>query len=187
MKALWNRIEAWLAAHVPGGAGNLNPGATDTEIAATERFLGVAFPDDVRESFRIHDGQADGPWLLWGDDLLSLQRVRDEWTVWKSLLDAGKFRDFRGDTGGHVVPDWWHPRWIPLTSDGGGNSYCLDLHPGPNGVSGQVIRMWHDDSPRPLVAPNFRDCLATFADALDAGQYVYSPDYLGLVPKGDVG
>jgi cell wall assembly regulator SMI1 len=186
MQTLWGRIETWLDAHVPGGVSILAPGATPAEIADAERFLGVSFPEEVRDSFRIHDGQSGGPWLMWGDDLLSLGRIREEWAIWKGLLDAGTFTDFRSDSDGRVVENWWHAKWIPLTSDGGGNHYCLDLNPGPKGRAGQVIRMWHDDSSRPVAAPSYRALVAEFAAALEAGEYVYCEDYLGLVPREDV-
>ena len=61
MREIWTRIEAWLQAHVPSGANVLSPGAAEEEIAATERFLGVSFPEDVQASFRSHDGQCGGP------------------------------------------------------------------------------------------------------------------------------
>jgi cell wall assembly regulator SMI1 len=185
MQEIWNRIEAWLDAHVPAGAGILQAGAAEEEIATTERHLGVSLPEEVRASFRLHDGQAEGPWLMWGSELLSLERVRQEWAAWKGLADAGAFRNFRSDSDGRVAGDWYHPGWIPLTHDGGGNHHCLDLHPGPRGRAGQVIQLWHDDSPRPVVAPSYRAWLAAFADALDAGEYVYSDQYLGLVPRED--
>jgi cell wall assembly regulator SMI1 len=134
----------------------------------------------------LHNGQSGGPWLIWGLELLSLERLRDEWGAWKGLLDQGAFRTFRSDTDGRTVDDWWHPCWLPLTYDGGGNHHCLDLHPGPKGQFGQIIAMWHDDSPRPVVAPSFRAWLVAFADALEAGEYVYSEQYVGLVPPTDV-
>jgi cell wall assembly regulator SMI1 len=187
MHDVWKRIEAWLDAHVPSGAGILHAGAAEEEIAATERFLGVLLPDDLRASLRLHNGQYSGPWLIEGWELLSLDRIREEWTAWKDLLDEGAFRDFRSDSDGRVVQDWWHARWIPLTYDGAGDHHCVDLNPGPRGQAGQIIQMWHDDSARPVVAPSFRAWLAAFADALDAGEYVYSDEYLGLVPPQDVG
>jgi cell wall assembly regulator SMI1 len=124
---------------------------------------------------------------MWGCELLSLERVREEWGAWKGLLDGGAFRNFRSDSDGRVVEDWWHARWIPLTYDGAGNHHCLDLNPGPRGQAGQIIQMWHDDSARPVIAPSYRAWLVAFADALDAGEYVYSDQYLGLVPPEDAG
>jgi cell wall assembly regulator SMI1 len=60
MREIWTRIEAWLQAQVPSGANVLSPGAAEEELAATERFLGVSFPEDVQASFRLHDGQSGG-------------------------------------------------------------------------------------------------------------------------------
>ena len=122
---------------------------------------------------------------MWGCELLSLSRIREEWNAWKGLLDRGTFEDFRSDSDGRVVKDWWHARWVPLTHDGAGNHYCLDLNPGPEGRAGQIIQMWHDDSERPVVAPSYRAWLAAFADALEAGEDVYSAHYVGLVPPED--
>jgi cell wall assembly regulator SMI1 len=185
VREIWTRIEAWLRAQVPSGADVLSPVAAEEEIAATERFLGVSFPEDVRASFRLHDGQAGGPWPVWGCELLSLGRIREEWTAWKELLDRGMFENSRSCSDGRVVEDWWHAGWVPLTHDGSGNHYCLDLNPGPTGRAGQIIQMWHDDPGRPVVAPSYRAWLAAFADALEAGEYVYSKQYVGLVPRED--
>lgn len=185
MREIWARIEAWLEANVPSGASVLSTGAADEEIADTERFLGVSFPEDFRASLRLHDGQCGGPWLMWGCDLLSLAGIREQWSVWKDLLDRGTFKDVQCDSDGRVVKNWWHERWVPLTHDGSGNHHCLDLNPGPDGLAGQIIEMWHDDPERPVVAPSYRAWLAAFADALEAGEYVYSEHFVGLVPPED--
>lgn len=185
MREIWTRIEAWLEANVPSGASVLSPGASEEEIAATERLLDVSFPEDVRASFRLHDGQCGGPWLLWGCEFLSLSRIREEWSAWKDLLDRGAFREFQSHSEGQVATDWWHPRWVPLTHDGAGNHNCLDLNPGPAGQSGQIIQMWHDEPERPRVAASYKVWLAAFADALEAGEYVYSAHFLGLVSPED--
>src|SRR5437763_1938278 len=49
----WRRIEAWLDAHWTGFRNGLRPGADEAEIEA----IGRSLPDDVRESYRLHDGQ----------------------------------------------------------------------------------------------------------------------------------
>jgi cell wall assembly regulator SMI1 len=187
MDAIWSRIETWLQAHAPEIADGLNFGASEEDLVATERFLGVTFPDDVRSSFRRHDGQApDSLWLMDGWELLSLERVGDEWVVWKDLLDGGAFRDCKSQTDSRVVQDWWHPQWIPLTYNGAGDHHCLDLHPGPSGTVGQIIQMWHDDAIRPVLASSYRQWLAAFAAGLEAGDYVVSDEYGGLVRREDV-
>ena len=188
MDQVWTRIEAWLAVNAPEVAAGLNPPASEEELAQTERFLAVEFPSDVRASFRRHNGQSgSSPWLLDGWEWLSLQRIRDEWKVWKELLDGGDFEGNESDGDGEIVRrDWWNAVWIPLTYSGSGDHHCLDLAPGPQGTAGQIIEMWHDSGERPMMAPSFRAWLTQFADRLEAGQYAISPEYGGLRLREDV-
>lgn len=187
MDAIWERIERWLGANAPEVLASLNRPATARRLAAAERHLGVTFPDDVRASYLRHDGQrSDGPGWVDGWEWLSLTRMTDEWDVWKGQLDGGDFADSRSRTDGRVVKDWWHPKWIPLTYDGCGNHHCLDLNPGPKGVAGQVIEMWHDDAERPVESDSFRDWLSAFADELEADEYVLSEEHGGLIRKEDM-
>jgi cell wall assembly regulator SMI1 len=184
----WPRIERWLAVNAPEVADGLNSPASEEDIAITEDHLGVAFTHDVRAAYVRHDGQRrDSPWLLYGWEWLSLARIRDEWLVSKELLDRGDFDGLEnyGDNSA-VRSDWWNARWIPLTYDGAGNHRCLDLAPGPPGIPGQIIEMWHDDGARPVVAPSFEAWIARFADALEAGEFVAHEDYGRLVHREDI-
>src|SRR4051794_35108963 len=130
MKIVWNRIEKWLGANAPEVLGGLNPPATPVQISQAEAALGIAFPHDLRDTFLIHNGQASHPpWLLDGWEFMSVERIVDEWKVWKDLLDGGDFTGMESDSEGYTVTDWWGPLWIPLTYDGSGNHHCLDLNP----------------------------------------------------------
>lgn len=188
MDSIWQRIETWLAASAPEILAGLNPGATEQAIADAEAYLGVRFPDDVRAIYRRHDGQAfDSPWLLYGWEWLSLERMRDEWRVWKDLLDDGEFADAQSDGDGETVrTNWWHPGWIPLTYDGAGDHHCIDLAPGPRGRAGQIIEMWHDEPARRVVASNVGEWLSRFADALENGDYVFAAADAALLHKDDL-
>lgn len=187
IEEIWTRIDTWLAANAPEMLEALNPGASDNDIADTETFLGVTFPDDVRASYKIHDGQLpDQPGLLDAREFLSLERIRDEWKVWKELLDGGDFDGINSEPHEGIKNDWWNPAWIPLTYDGAGNHDCLDLDPAPGGKVGQIIEMWHDDAERVLVSPGFKPWLQEFAVGLEAGDYVMSDDYGGLMRKDDL-
>src|SRR5437773_11692247 len=57
MKIIWDRIHAWLQEHAPLVLDSLNPGASAEQIRAVETELNVTFPDDVRETYRLHNGQ----------------------------------------------------------------------------------------------------------------------------------
>ena len=98
MQEAWGRIERWLAGAAPEVLDSLQPGATDEQISNTEAALGVTFPEDVRASYRIHDGQyPDGPGLMDAWEFLSLSRIVAEWRIWKDLFDGGDFSKARSE------------------------------------------------------------------------------------------
>jgi len=166
---------------------SLRPGATDESIFAAEREIGVCFPEVVRESYRRHDGQLrDGPWLLYGREFLSLERLVEEWRVWKDLLDGGDFDGATSEPDEFIRDDWWSAAWIPLTYDGCGNHDCLDLAPTDKGLAGQIIDFWHDSADRTRVATGFHEWLSAFAADMESGEVVRSPDDGAVVRKDDV-
>ena len=191
---IWQRIDGWLAQNAPEIAQGLAPGATDEEITVAERIVGVTFPEEVRASYRIHDGQQTdrslggvvGGVFVPGGDFLSLARIVDEWTVWKDLLDSGTFDGTQSDPQPGIKSDWWNLRWIPITYDGSGNHYCADLDPAPGGTVGQIITMWHDGGEREVMATSFTHWLNQLADEFERGEWVYSEDDGGVVRVEDV-
>lgn len=100
----------------------LGKGASDEAIATAQKVLGFALPEAVQAFYRRHDG-AEQPAVA-GRELLSLERMLGEWTIWKQLLDGGTFGDNdHGEPGPGVQKKWWIPQWVPVTYDGLG-----DLH-----------------------------------------------------------
>ena len=189
MREIWARIEKWLAENTPEDLEILNSGASLAEIEEAEQFLGVKFPDDAKESYQIHNGQPlEAPGLIDGGwRFLSLARIKDEWNVWKELLDSGTFDEYKSEPEDEIKNDWWNPKWIPLTSDDNGNHFCLDFDPSEKGKSGQIITMWHDGLERELMAESFRDWLTNFADKFEEGIYVYDEEeYYAIVDKTDL-
>jgi cell wall assembly regulator SMI1 len=187
MESLVMRLRAALEALQPGLSAHLRPGVSEAGLAGLEGGLGLRLPDDVRAFYRQVDGQSpDGPGLWEGTELLSAERILDEWTVWKDLLERGDFVDVKCDPDPGVKDDWWNAKWVPLTYNGSGDHHCLDLDPGVGGRNGQVIEMWHDEPTRPLVAPAFRKWLTNYCDGLERGEYVFSDEYFAVVPKSDL-
>lgn len=186
MKEVWRRIEKWLEENHPEGLSELNAGASDELLRETERFVGVEFPEDVREFYKIHNGTSEDFCLIDGWILLPLEDVQSQWKVWKELLDDGDFRGYKCTPHPAIRDDWWNDKWIPLTYDGSGNHHCLDFAPTEKGKVGQIIEMWHDDDERPLAASSFREWLEDYAAGLEAGEYVYSEDYGGVISVDDI-
>ncbi|MEA5465228.1 SMI1/KNR4 family protein [Leptothoe sp. PORK10 BA2] len=192
MQEIWERIENWLRVNAPQVFEVLQPGASDAQIAELENFLSIQFPEDIKTSYRIHDGQSTFDYgLINGRELLSLERIRSEWQVWKELLDSGTFQNKDGqDQGSEPAPGicnvWWSSKWIPLTYDGAGNHDCLDLIPATGGTNGQIISMWHDDAERNIVAPSFCKWLEQYAEGLESGQFVFSEEYNGIMNRTDL-
>jgi cell wall assembly regulator SMI1 len=183
MQEIWTQIEAWLRGNAPSVLNLIQPGASDAQISELESLLSIQFPEDVKASYRIHNGQlAYTHGLINGREFLSLERIKDEWQAWKDLLDDGTFQTDDGqDRGSEAAPGifnvWWSSGWIPLTYDGSGNHDCLDLNPAEGGTYGQIITMWHDDPERKIVAPSFRDWLMQHAEGLESGKLIFSEEH----------
>jgi len=184
MRKSWKRIESWLRDHAPVVLASLQPGADDAAIQKAERELNIKFPDDVRASFRIHDGQAgelEAPMFIELWHLLSLDSVIQWWRMWKELLDAGEFEGYPVEPGNGVRGNWFHSRWVPLASNQLGDICCLDFDPAEGGRVGQMIKLIRNDPARVVVAADFKAWLDRFAVELHSGLWVYSDEHGGLI------
>jgi len=52
----WRRIEAWMSKHCPEVVARLLPGVSEEDIVAFEQAIGQKLPEDVKDSYRIHEG-----------------------------------------------------------------------------------------------------------------------------------
>src|SRR5689334_10518126 len=119
------RLDAWYATHLPPDRYVFNPPATEADLAAFERLVGLAMPSSYHQLYRWHDGENDDRLgHIYGLPLLPLKWVTSEWTTWNKVLAY-----FKGDRyqipasswpPGAADPAYINPRWIPLTQDGSG-------------------------------------------------------------------
>ncbi|MBG9387421.1 SMI1/KNR4 family protein [Caenimonas aquaedulcis] len=172
MNELWNRFENWLSVHWPDVLPDLNPPATNEEIAQLEEALGVTLPSSFVECLKIHNGHSTAEGLFDGFEFLSTAEILDQWSIWKDLVDAGDFEGAESEPHDGVRGDWWNVRWIPITHNGGGDHMCIDLDPDEGGKAGQIISMWHDMADRELLAASFEDWFRNYVAAVLAGEYV---------------
>ncbi len=185
MKDVWERIETWLGRHAPPVLLSLAPGATDEQVRAFEAGLSRPLPQDVALSYRIHNGQREGPGIserfVYGDQLYPLAKGLRRWDGLKDLPSELQARGLVRPVG-PVKPIWNSPDRLPIAGDDSTHYYFLDFDPAPGGQDGQVILSFHDDRRITRVAPSFRAWLEEFANQLEAGKYAFSARRNGLVP-----
>ena len=172
----WQKIEVWLAANEPELMKSLNPGATDAQILEVEKAIGNSLPEQIKESYRIHNGQSSGDLIppLQPDDegsyvLYSTVEMLREWRSWKELVDSGEFRGKESGPDQGIQSSWWHPGWISFASNGGGDSMCIDLAPAQGGTVGQIITMNHESSARQKLANSFAEWLSELTYTIESG------------------
>ena len=174
------RLDAWYAAHLSDRY-KLNPPATDVQIDAFQRLVGITFPRSYRQLYRWHDGENDDRWgHIYGLPMVSLSVAESEWRAWNRVLI-----DLKGDRyaipggswpSGAVDPAYINPRRIPLTIDGSGNSIGLDFDPWPAGRVGQVILYGRDEDTKAALAPSLGAFLTWIADLLEGGNFRLGPE-----------
>jgi cell wall assembly regulator SMI1 len=187
MEEIWDRIDTWLRTNAPKIFDTLQPGASDSLIRTVENTLSIQLPEDFKASCRIHNGQLQSE-HFWGlipeaQEFLSLESLQGDWQTKKGWLDEGDFDVIMSspDRAIGCAPGirscGWSPKWIPLTWDGDGNHYCLDLAPDEGGTFGQIISWMHDSDIQEIIAHSFRSWLEEYAAKLESGEYVFSEEH----------
>jgi cell wall assembly regulator SMI1 len=179
VKAAWKRLKLWSAVHLPQTAGGDSRPASDEQIREFEAAIVGKLPKDVRDSYRVYNGQCAGPGIVYG---LAVEALRDslhQWKTWvkgyESNLKDGSAAEL--DEGcssfpaDFVRPVYYDAGWVPLTYDSSGNHIGVDLNPGPKGKRGQVIVFGRDDEFHTVLALSWGQFLTDLADELEAGNY----------------
>ncbi len=205
----WRRIEAWMAIHCPEVVAALLPGASDKDIKKFEKATGRKLPEDVKASYRIHDGlgfvpdeyeerikgdddDADLPAFIhsvfynYGLDSIRERRrceaILPNWKHWAFFADSEEGEQHIDDC--EVLPaDAIQLRYACRgwipLYNSHSNCFGVDLAPGPKGVVGQVINFGRDAHERKYV-------LATsWAQFLE--DYADELDAGNIVVKGEPG
>lgn len=174
MEQRWSRIEHRLAELGCLDAMALRHGAAPQAIADLEQRLGVALPESVKRFLAIHDGQ-DGNGLVFGNTLLSVAAIEEQWNGWRELDEDAMNADCADLMGsepeGAIKPLYCNCGWIPLTYDGGGNHIGIDLDPDTLGQSGQVIAFGRDEDIKRVLANSFPEYVETFIAWLERAHW----------------
>ncbi|WP_380283786.1 SMI1/KNR4 family protein [Kitasatospora purpeofusca] len=137
-------------------------GATEEEIAAAEERLGVALPEELKALYRVTrvcpagpegsgDREADFAEEEAADSAVGCELLSPEWLFTADSIRRPCPWRFAATTAVVTPPDAavqglvGSPGWIAFGSNGG-DTYAVDLTPGPGGHLGQVILIGHEES-----------------------------------------
>jgi cell wall assembly regulator SMI1 len=131
-------------------------GATEEEVAACERRLGVPLPDELKALYRVASGRPDD-WGTFDDGVRLWESLPNEFLfTLDSLYVADPATRGFGNwdlqaqeavitpPGARVQGLVGSPGWIVFAHDGSGEMTAVDLTPGPAGHVGQVIEIPHE-------------------------------------------
>jgi cell wall assembly regulator SMI1 len=186
--AVWKRIEAAVGTLAPAIIRNFAPGATAKQIRDFEKAIGRKLPEEVRQSFRSHDGERDvgPPFFIHGITFGSLAWALGAWNSW-GWADHQEERGFErpmrellilyGSTPKDAIQLRYASRnWVPLVDIGQPNYFGLDFDPGPKGLPGQVINFGRDEKLKVVWAWSWGWFLNDLAEELEAGNFRFSED-----------
>ena len=186
MNEKFEKFKQWLAFNYSDGLLDLNPPATNYEIEELTSTLGLELPEDFLCALKIHNGQkGESAWLFDSQEFLSTHRIIEEFNTWKNLLNT-KLQGKIATSDEGVRNDWWNTNWIPFTSNGCGDHYCLDLTPTSSGTKGQVITLWYELAEREIVAMSFTQWFEDYLEQLYSGELFYSQEHNSIVYKDEI-
>jgi cell wall assembly regulator SMI1 len=172
----WERIADWYRRN------NLEfrplPGASEEQIQALEVAIGMRLPEDVRESYRIHDGTAQRSNLLYYGEVQTLAQIEKTMRMYRQMQEEEEFgveEPERMRPEGAIKPYSWSPLRIPVT-DNCGVHVLIDLDPDAAGTMGQALDFQYAAGPLVILARSWSDWLAEVADRLEDGTYVFNEE-----------
>ena len=180
----WRRIDAWLAEHAPKLFPKMNEGATVARIAEAERDLGLELPDAVRASYTVHDGSGIMR-LFPSGDYLTIEQMVGEFMMWKGILEESDLDSDYVEPVGPIQRVHFHPKWIPLTNNGGGDYTVIDLAPAEGGHVGQLVDFSHETGPEGVGAVGLAEYLSYLAHGLEAGAATIGEDTYLIWKEGE--
>ncbi|WP_322906115.1 SMI1/KNR4 family protein [Paenibacillus campi] len=130
----------------------LRHGAKQDDFAELEKRLNVQVPDQLREWYRVHDGQDDRletmP-LLRNLTFSAIDKIIETWTFLQEEYDSD---GAEAENESAIKPVLWNPAWIPIATNGSGDYVCVDTDPAEEGTYGQILYFWHDWNNRSVEA-----------------------------------
>jgi cell wall assembly regulator SMI1 len=178
--AVWKRIEVCIDSIAPEILDELAPGATVEDIDGFEKTIAQKLPNEVRQSFLVHNGQSgDEGAIFYGLDFFSLANNLNQWSAWASFEDDPDCQEHQEDAreSDSSLPEeaiqlaYTNRSWIPVVGAGKYAHYGLDLSPGPRGISGQLINFGLTEGDKVILAWSWGWFLNDLAVELERGNF----------------
>lgn len=152
--------------HDPEGLKTFHRPATSQELhqlnELVKQHTGKELPKEMIELYSITNGgvsDADHLKLFDHDEFMPVHEVIHEYESRLGMVEEWK-NDKSDIVKGIQGNSWWEPWWVPFTSNGMGDGYCVDVNPAAGGNPGQVIDWGHDYTNRGIYAPSLAAFLA---------------------------
>lgn len=115
---LLSEIESELKSYPDFDISQLNPPATQEEIAALQSQFQLPLPASLVLFLKWHNGQAANYFegFTETETFMSTHEIISAVTVLNDLLACG-----------NIGPDSWNPNWVPFLDNGAGDHLCVDL------------------------------------------------------------
>lgn len=153
----------------------LNPPASAELISKVESGIGHSLPAQLRNFYGFANGEtdaADNLGLFMGLKALSLEDMLGQYQEMLSVTDM-EMDGIISAKPGEVKETYFHPGWLPIAADYGGNFLAVDFSPGENGRLGQIINCGRDEETLYAVADSFDDFLKLILKQLENGNLQY--------------
>ena len=170
MKSIWQIIITWLKQNALPVFNDLLSGVDASELSAAENKIGAPFPEDLKKSLSIYNGQEGGAApLLENWQLVSVEGIVKNWELLKRVSEKWQGGDAAKETS-------WNNKMIPILYNGAGDFMCINLDKG-NKTYGEIKIYSHIEGlDKKVQARSYKELLEIFASNLEAGKYKYEDD-----------
>lgn len=122
----------------------LQNGASDIEIENLEKKLNLKIPQEMRDFYKVHNGQKWRVGCKSFVDNLTLLSLDEIIETWEFINDEADWEGYTPDNSQEIKPMLWNSKWIPVATNGGGDYVCIDTDPTEQGGVGQILYYYHD-------------------------------------------
>ena len=150
----------------------LNPPVNVKILEDFSKKTGLQLPDDLIHYYiNHHDGQKETICgLFFGLNFMSIENIAAEYNKIHQFFDGSLRQELSEGLRSHpenaIKRIYYHDKWIPLASDGGGNYLGIDTDPDTNGTFGQIINFGRDEDEMYVIARSFTELLGFIYDSL---------------------